>query len=215
MIDFRLKLAVFAMLLLCSFSMASWAKKSSSEAVFGPHKYHASFSGKTKTNSFNVKNPNLSPGRMVITNGSFPLPKLKKCAKSNKHNFIKVAKCKIKNKVVMLKALLSRPSSVEVEFNGVIVVKKSDWSDKIPKLILSVPLKAKNNLKVWVKGFPTQYISVEVDRTTVANQAPMADFTVTPGPATDPLNYKFDESLSKDPDGQIVNYSYDFGVIPN
>jgi len=43
-----------------------------------------------------------------------------------------------------------------------------------------------------------------------ANQVPVADFTVTPNLGIAPLAVNFDASRSKDPDGIIINYEWDF-----
>ncbi len=45
----------------------------------------------------------------------------------------------------------------------------------------------------------------------VKNAAPIASFSVTPASGQSPLRVRFDASASRDPDGSVTRYSWDFG----
>lgn len=182
------------------------------EVVFGPKKFFAQLvNPKPQKATFNVTNPELSPGRLIVQNGKYPPPQLEKCPKLTKTNIVAVGLCKARNSAKELEVFLTRPKNIQIELNGVVVVKESDFCPRTPILTVSVPLKATNTIKVLVKGLPTQYVVVSIDRTSIANQAPLANFSFTPGQNADPLNYNFNGSASSDPDGSITNYSWDFG----
>jgi parallel beta-helix repeat protein len=53
--------------------------------------------------------------------------------------------------------------------------------------------------------------ALEFQPSTPANQPPTASLTVTPSSGTAPLNVTADASGSRDPDGTIVSYRFDFG----
>ncbi|MBX3021994.1 MAG: PKD domain-containing protein [Bdellovibrionales bacterium] len=124
---------------------------------------------------------------------------------------IQILTCNLSNLANVAKVALTRATDLEIVLNGHIVVAPQNFNIKTSQLILSVALQTNNEIKVKIRGLPTAYVTIQIDRTTSSNQAPLANFTVTPGPATDPLNYSFDGRTSSDPDGTLTSYLFDFG----
>lgn len=62
---------------------------------------------------------------------------------------------------------------------------------------------------VWDSGGEIYFYELTSDKS--PNQLPVADFTFSPTTGTAPLKVNFDASTSRDPDGQIVRYDWNFG----
>lgn len=63
------------MIFISVYSIDLIAAASNVEVVFAPKKFHASLTGQTHSSKFNISQPQLSPGRLIVTSGFYPHPK--------------------------------------------------------------------------------------------------------------------------------------------
>jgi hypothetical protein len=68
---------------------------------------------------------------------------------------------------------------------------------------------------VWIRGIYNSYVDYNTSITTIlatgGNSAPIADAELSPRTGTVPQQVSFDGTPSRDPDGSVANWSWDFG----
>ena len=68
---------------------------------------------------------------------------------------------------------------------------------------------------VWIRGIYNSYVDYKTSITTIlatgGNSAPIADAELSPRTGTAPQQVSFDGTPSRDPDGSVASWSWDFG----
>jgi hypothetical protein len=107
----------------------SIAAQAQVEVVFGPKDFRGQLNKPSwQFDSFNVSNPGLSPARIVIVNGGGALPAPEDCPQPTIRELFRFLECRLQNALTRAQDTLTRVQSLEVEFNGALIVRKGDFS---------------------------------------------------------------------------------------
>ena len=159
--------------------------------------YNYSFSGYQQQNSV-----------LIIKNGTGSDLSLQTCAGKTLERLL----CQVQNLLIQAQQALERPSVVEFTLNGKTIVTQASLPQSKGSLQISVTLLPKNDLQIKLGNIPTQYLTFQIQSDLISqNQLPIASFVATPNKGIAPEAITFNTMLSRDPDGSIVDYSWDFG----
>lgn len=174
--------------------------------VYGPADLSAGFG--TKTYSFSFNGDPRAVSSILIQNGSGQDIVLRTCS----GNILARLVCELENAARLLIAALDRPNQIDIRLNNVLIASQAQLPPTKGSLQMAVSLKASNRLDVKLGSLPTQHLKITIrSEASIPNQAPIASFQISPSSGSTLDTIGFDATLSRDPDGRINNYFWDFG----
>lgn len=186
------------------FATTAWSAQVN---VLGPNTLRSGVFTK-KTYSYNFQTQNTKNAVLAIRNGDGTDVVIKTC----NGNFFKKLICRVQNISIMLKAQIERPQYVEFTLNGRVIVTSADLPQTKGFLQIPISLTNSNALRVRLGSLPSQHLSFVIRADVAAtNQLPLADFTLTPNSGVAPETIAMNGLLSRDPDGTVIDYFWDFG----
>lgn len=174
--------------------------------IFGPQKLSPGlFSANQKTYSVIAADNNINSNLLVIAGSGADLSPAICTGKITQFIF-----CQVANLVRVLEIAITRPSAVEVKINNVAVV-SNNYVPAKGRLEIVSKVNMTNSVSIKVSGLFTSSANFEIKaENSVPNVLPIALFSANPTTGYAPLLVSFSGLSSRDTDGSIVAYDWDF-----
>jgi RHS repeat-associated protein len=145
---------------------------------------------------------------ILVQNGDgldyFPQP-------CNTGSFAQKMQCKAHNNLTAAFVRINRPSDMVIKLNGTVIIDRTTFPKEKGQFVYHARLAGQQILTVFQAGLPTSSLTLKVTKQGSGNVAPIAGFTFSSNNFTEPSLVSFSALNSVDPDGVIVDYSWNFG----